>query len=105
MARLARVDEIAALDPINEVAVQKAVTALTRDKTVIVVAHRQQTVRNADQILVLHDDRIAERGTHDELLDLGGWYADFWHQRDRAAGWRPCPDAPAEPSGPVGVQR
>ena len=78
----------AALDPINEAAVQRALKALTKDKTLVVVAHRLQTVRAADQILVLSDGTIAERGGHDDLIAAGGKYAAFWRERNRAAGWR-----------------
>ncbi len=78
----------AALDPINEAAVQQALQALTKDKTLVVVAHRLQTVRAADQILVLRDGRVAERGNHDALLSLDGDYAAFWKERHRAGGWR-----------------
>ncbi|MEM9669165.1 MAG: ABC transporter ATP-binding protein [Pseudomonadota bacterium] len=78
----------AALDPINESAVQRALVALTRNKTIVIVAHRLQTVRAADQILVLENGTIAERGSHDQLIVQGGRYADFWNERKRAAGWR-----------------
>ena len=78
----------AALDPVNEVAVQQALLALTQEKTLVVVAHRLQTVRAADQIIVLDQGRVAELGTHDELLAAGRRYAAFWSDRSRAAGWR-----------------
>ena len=78
----------AALDPLNEAAVQEALRALTHDKTLIVVAHRLQTVRAADSIVVLDDGRVVEEGTHDELVVVNGRYAAFWRERVRAAGWR-----------------
>lgn len=78
----------AALDPANEVAVQNAIDELRSTHTIIVIAHRLSTVVAADQIVVLHDGGVAERGTHDELLMLDGRYAAFWHERSRAAGWR-----------------
>ena len=84
----------AALDPENEQAIQQALSALTANRTLLVIAHRLQTVMAADQILVLDDGRIAERGTHDELIGLGGRYAAFWAERDRARGWR-LADKPA----------
>ncbi|MEM6536746.1 MAG: ABC transporter ATP-binding protein [Pseudomonadota bacterium] len=77
-----------ALDPVNEAAVQAGLRALTKDKTLIVVAHRLQTVRAADQILVLSDGKIAECGKHDDLMAKNGKYAAFWKERSRAAGWR-----------------
>jgi ATP-binding cassette subfamily B protein len=78
----------AALDAENEAAVQEALTALAADRTVIVIAHRLQTVTAADQILVLDGGRIAERGSHADLLAAGGRYRDFWQQRTTAAGWQ-----------------
>ena len=80
----------AALDPLNGRAVQQALRALSAERT-LVVAHRLQTVRAADQIIVLDGGRIAERGVHDELLELDGRYAAFWNERVRAAGWRIAP--------------
>ena len=78
----------AALDPENERAVQDGLRALAADRTLLVIAHRLQTVQAADQILVLDQGRIAERGTHAALLAEGGRYAAFWAERSRAAGWR-----------------
>ena len=78
----------AALDALNEAAVQQALTALAADRTVIVVAHRLPTVVAADQILVLDDGQVTESGTHAELLAAGGRYAQFWAERSQAAGWR-----------------
>ncbi len=77
-----------ALDPINEAAIQDALRALTRGKTLITVAHWLQTVRSADRILVLDEGRIVESGSHDELITAGRRYAAFWKKRARAAGWR-----------------
>ncbi len=78
----------AALDPESEAAVQQALKALTKDRTLLVIAHRLRTVQAADQILVLEEGRIVERGTHHELLNLNGRYTDFWTERSRAKGWR-----------------
>lgn len=72
-------DEItAALDPLNEAAVHAALDRLTAGRTVVQVAHRLRTVRRADRIAFLDNGRIVEQGTHDELLRLGGRYAEFW---------------------------
>lgn len=81
----------AALDPENERAVQDALRALSADRTLLVIAHRLQTVQSADQILVLDEGRIVEQGKHRDLLALGGRYAAFWAERSRAAGWRLAP--------------
>ncbi|WP_422368585.1 ABC transporter ATP-binding protein [Pelagibius sp.] len=86
----------AALDPMNEAAVQQALRALTREKTLVVVAHRLQTVRGADRIIVLDKGRITEQGSHDELLAAEGRYASFWNERLRAAGWRLAANADRE---------
>lgn len=77
-----------ALDPDSEAVVVRGIRELTRDKTVIAVAHRLATIAHADQILFVDGGRILERGTHSELLALGGRYADFWSERSRAGGWR-----------------
>jgi ATP-binding cassette subfamily B protein len=57
-------------------------------KILIVVAHKLATIRSADQIIVLADGRVTERGTHEALLNAGGLYARFWSERERAQGWR-----------------
>ncbi len=82
-----------ALDPQNEAAVVRGLHELTREKTVIVVAHRLSTIQHADQILFLDAGRIVERGTHEELLAAGGRYAAFWNERSRASGWHLAPSA------------
>ncbi|MDT0345710.1 ABC transporter ATP-binding protein [Streptomyces litchfieldiae] len=78
----------AALDTESEVTVQRAIDALVADKTVLVIAHRLTTVAGADQILVLDDGRITERGTHRELLAAEGRYAAMWAAQTRARHWR-----------------
>lgn len=81
----------AALDPINDRWIQQALRSLTNDKTIVVVAHRLQTVQSADNILVLEQGRIVEQGAHSLLLEHDGLYATFWRERVRAAGWRLAP--------------
>ena len=78
----------AALDNNSEVAVQKAISALAKDKTLIVIAHRLSTIVNADQILVFDNGSIVERGKHEELLNLGGKYAQMWASQNLAKTWR-----------------
>ncbi|MCR5460773.1 MAG: ABC transporter ATP-binding protein/permease [Acetatifactor sp.] len=76
------------VDPENEQKLMEAVDALTKNKTIIMIAHRLKTVRNADQILVVDKGRIAERGTHDELLRKDGIYKSFVTERSKAATWK-----------------
>ncbi len=76
------------VDPENEDRLQAAIEALTRDKTIIMIAHRLKTVKHADQIIVLDGGRIVQRGTHDELLKQKGIYSDFVGMREKAIGWK-----------------
>ena len=76
------------VDPENERDLQRAIAELTRSKTVIMIAHRLKTVRDADQIVVLDGGRIVQRGTHDELMAEGGIYEDFVRMREKALGWK-----------------
>ena len=78
----------ASIDPENEHLIQSALSELTRGKTIITIAHRLATIQNADQILVVEDGRIAERGTHEELMRQNGVYRRFIEIRERAEGWR-----------------
>jgi ATP-binding cassette subfamily B protein len=72
-------DEVtSALDPVNEAAVHEGIERLMAGRTVVMVAHRLRTVQRADHIVFLAGGRIAEQGTHDELLRRGGRYADYW---------------------------
>ncbi|CAL9557777.1 Iron import ATP-binding_permease protein IrtB [Nocardiopsis dassonvillei] len=72
-------DEVtSALDPVNEAAVHEGIERLLEGRTVVMVAHRLRTVRNADRIVFLDGGRIVEEGDHEELLRRGGRYADFW---------------------------
>lgn len=78
----------ASLDPENEVLIQSAINSLVQEKTVIVVAHRLQSIANADQIVVLDDGRVKESGTHEELLKKRGMYAGLWEEQSFAGNWR-----------------
>ena len=78
----------ASVDPENEAELQKAIKALTHDKTIVMIAHRLNTVRHADQILVLSGGRIVQRGTHEELKAEPGLYADFLNARKEAISWK-----------------
>ena len=72
------------LDSESEAAVQRALETALAGRTSLVIAHRLSTVRDADQILVVDDGRIVERGTHDELLAAGGAYADLYRTQFRS---------------------
>ena len=76
------------VDPENEEELQRVIAELTHDKTIIMIAHRLKTVRGADQILVLDDSHIVQRGTHAELIQQKGLYADFVSARQEAIGWK-----------------
>lgn len=78
----------ASIDPTNDKLIQRALAQLVADKTLIVVAHRLSTIQNADQILVITDGHVLERGSHADLLAGGGAYARLWAERERASGWR-----------------
>ena len=78
----------ASIDPENEHLIQQALSELTRGKTIITIAHRLATVQNADQILVVEDGRIAQQGTHDELIRQDGLYRRFTEIRQQAEGWK-----------------
>ena len=76
------------VDPENERDLMEAVKELTKEKTVIMIAHRLKTVRNADQIVVIDKGRIVEQGKHDDLIKLGGIYARFIDSRKQAVSWK-----------------
>jgi ATP-binding cassette subfamily B protein len=82
-------DEITSnVDPVNETKIQRAVSTLARDRTVLVIAHHLRTIRRADQIIVFNDGRIEEKGTHEELLKGSGLYHALWIAQEQAKGWK-----------------
>ena len=76
------------VDPENEAELTKAIDELTKNKTIIMIAHRLKTVRHADQIFVISDGRIAQQGTHEELMAREGIYKNFVSERREAASWK-----------------
>lgn len=76
------------VDPENENLLMGAISELTKNKTVIMIAHRLKTVRNADQIFVLSGGHIVQSGTHEELMQQSGIYSDFIGVRKKAVGWK-----------------
>ena len=81
----------ASVDADNEQYIQEAISELCRGKTLLVIAHRLHTIRDADQILVIRDGRIAQRGTHDLLMEEGGPYRDLVSAREQSQGWNRRP--------------
>lgn len=75
-------------DPDNETKVQEAFSAMSKGKTVIMIAHRLSTVTNADRIYVLENGKVAESGTHDTLTKSDGLYAKMWDEYNRSANWK-----------------
>ena len=76
------------VDPENEDRLQKAIEALTRNKTILMIAHRLKTVRSADQILVLDGGKIVQQGKHEDLIAQPGIYADFVGGKQETASWK-----------------
>ena len=78
----------ASVDPENEVHLQQAISALVKNETLIVIAHRLSTIRDADQILVVDNGKIVEKGVHAELIQQKGIYQKFWNIRQKARNWK-----------------
>ena len=76
------------VDPESETELTAAIEELTKEKTIIMIAHRLKTVRNADQIFVIDNGKIAQHGTHDELIRKEGVYKSFVEGRQEAASWK-----------------
>lgn len=76
------------VDPENERELMLAIKELTKEKTILMIAHRLKTVRNADRIYVIDKGRIAQQGTHEELMKAGGIYRDFVSARSEVIGWK-----------------
>ncbi|HEN0583304.1 TPA: ABC transporter ATP-binding protein [Streptococcus agalactiae] len=76
------------IDPENEDKLKEAIESLTKDKTVIMIAHRLKTIRNADQILVLNQGNIVERGDHETLMAYGGLYKDLIKAKNVSESWK-----------------
>lgn len=88
-AQIILLDEAtASLDPENEVEVQKAIDTLIKGRTVIAIAHRLKTIKEADQIIVLNNGQIKEEGTHETLMQAEGLYAQLWDIQEHISGWR-----------------
>ena len=82
-------DEATALaDPENEYMIQKAISEITRDKTVIMIAHRLSTVKNVDEIYVVENGRIVENGNHNSLVEDGGFYSRMWDEFNQSIQWK-----------------
>ena len=82
-------DEITSnVDPVNETKIQKAISALAKDRTVLVIAHHLRTIQTADQILVFDKGELVEQGTHGALLEKGELYAQLWKSQEVASGWK-----------------
>lgn len=76
------------VDPESEQELTAAIEALTKEKTILMIAHRLKTVRHADNILVIDNGRIAQSGTHEKLMEQGGIYRRFVESREQAVGWK-----------------
>lgn len=78
----------ASLDPENELSIQKAINDLIKDKTVIIIAHRLNTIRNADNIVVIDKGEIVEQGKHEQLISNNSLYKSLWDEQQKIKGWK-----------------
>ncbi|MCV6608237.1 MAG: ABC transporter ATP-binding protein/permease, partial [Campylobacterales bacterium] len=77
----------ASLDPENESAIQQAIYQLTKNKTVIVIAHKLSTIQNADNIYVISNKKVLESGKHSDLMKINGKYKEMWDYQNSSKGW------------------
>ncbi|MCH4891030.1 ABC transporter ATP-binding protein [Acidaminobacter sp. JC074] len=88
-AEIILLDEATAnIDPENEVVIQKAIDKLVENKTIIIIAHKLSTIKNADQIVVLDQGEISQIGVHDDLKEVDGIYRSYWLHREQANKWK-----------------
>lgn len=78
----------ASLDPENELHIQDAINDLVRNKTVVIIAHRLNTIRKADKIVVMESGRMKQSGVHDKLVQMPGLYKELWGEQQRIKGWK-----------------
>jgi len=78
----------ASLDPENELHIQTAINKLVKNRTVVVIAHRLNTICRADKIIVIDQGRVAEEGRHEELLERGSLYRNLWDEQQKIKGWK-----------------
>jgi len=76
------------IDPENEIVIQNAINNLVQNKTLIVIAHRLNAIRNVDNILVLDRGRLVRQGSHDQLIRQDGVYKRFWEIRQKSNQWQ-----------------
>lgn len=78
------------IDPDNEQIIQEAINELIQNKTLVLIAHKLSTIKNADQIIVMEEGEIIQKGNHKELIEVEGVYLDFWKHRSKATSWKIC---------------
>ncbi|WP_319559362.1 ABC transporter ATP-binding protein [Marispirochaeta sp.] len=78
----------ASLDPENELYIQEAIDGLIREKTVVIIAHRLNTIVHADNVVVFNEGRIVQQGTHNELMNADGLYRQMWEEQQQTRNWK-----------------